>query len=201
MASPFEGDLTLLIFLPAIGALLLLALPRHATGTLLRTALFFAGLTFLWSLRILSAFDPAQSELQFIDRVRWIPLYGIDYFVGVDGLSLFLVLLTTFLGPLVILASWTVRERLKEYLFFMLTLETGMIGTFVAMDLFLFYVFWEVMLIPMYFIIGVWGGPRRVYAAVKFVIYTMSGSLLMLVAIIFLAVRHADLTQILTFDL
>jgi NADH-quinone oxidoreductase subunit M len=201
MASTFSGDLTLLIFLPALGALLLLAVPRQATGTLFKSALVFATATFLWSLRILWAFDPSQPELQLIDRVSWIPAYGIDYFVAVDGLNLFLVLLTALLVPLAILASWTISEKIKEYLFFMLLLETGMIGTFVALDLFLFYVFWEVMLIPMYFIIGVWGGPRRVYAAVKFVLYTMGGSLLMLVAIIYMAVRHADLTQNPTFDL
>jgi NADH-quinone oxidoreductase subunit M len=128
------------------------------------------------------------------------PFYGIQYLVGIDGISLFLVLLTTFLMPIAILASWSVKDRIKEYLFFMLVLETGMLGAFVALDLFLFYVFWEVMLVPMYFLIGVWGGPRRIYAAIKFVLYTMSGSLLMLVAIIYLATRHAQLTQVLTFD-
>ncbi|HBA39973.1 MAG TPA: Fe-S-binding domain-containing protein, partial [Deltaproteobacteria bacterium] len=109
--------------------------------------------------------------------------------------------LTTFLGPIVILASWSISTRVKEYLFFMLLLETGMLGAFVALDLFLFYVFWEVMLVPMYFLIGVWGGPRRIYAALKFVLFTMAGSLLMLVAIIYLATRNSQVTQVLTFDL
>ena len=136
-----------------------------------------------------------------MERVSWMRFYGIEYLVGIDGISLFLVLLTTFLMPIVILASWSVKDKTKEYLFFMLILETGMLGAFVALDLFLFYVFWEVMLIPMYFLIGVWGGPRRIYAALKFVLYTMAGSLLMLVAIIYLATRHAQLTQVLTFDL
>ena len=139
--------------------------------------------------------------MQFVERFRWIPAYGIDYFVGIDGISLFLVLLTTFLGPIVILASWSISARVKEYLFFMLLLETGMLGAFVALDLFLFYVFWEVMLVPMYFLIGVWGGPRRIYAALKFVLFTMAGSLLMLVAIIYLATRNSQVTQVLTFDL
>ena len=139
--------------------------------------------------------------MQFVERFAWIRAYGIDYFVGVDGLSLFLVLLTTFLGPIVILASWSISARVKEYLFFMLLLETGMLGAFVALDLFLFYVFWEVMLVPMYFLIGVWGGPRRIYAALKFVLFTMAGSLLMLVAIIYLATRNSQVTQVLTFDL
>ena len=97
--------------------------------------------------------------------------FGIEYLVGIDGISLFLVLLTTFLMPLAILASWSVQDKVKEYLVFMLLLETGMLGAFVALDLFLFYVFWEVMLVPMYFLIGVWGGTRRIYAAVKFVLY------------------------------
>lgn len=195
------GVLSLTVFLPAIGALLLLAIPRAKTAALFKSALFFAALTFLWSLRILWQFDPELGEMQLAERYAWIPAYGIEYYVGVDGLSLFLVLLTTLLGPIVILASWSVSERVKEYLFFMLVLESGMIGAFVALDLFLFYVFWEVMLIPMYFLIGVWGGPRRIYAAVKFVLYTMSGSLLMLVAIIYLAARHAQVSQVLTFDL
>src|SRR5436309_2462401 len=139
--------------------------------------------------------------MQLVERLPWMPGFGIEYIVGVDGISLFLVLLTTLLMPFAILASWSVKEKIKEYLFFMLLLETGMLGVFVALDLFLFYVFWEVSLIPMYFLIGVWGGPRRIYAAVKFVLYTMAGSLLMLVAIIYLATRHAQLTQVLTFDL
>ena len=139
--------------------------------------------------------------MQLVERVPWMRFYGIEYLVGIDGISLFLVLLTTLLMPIVILASWSVKDKTKEYLFFMLILETGMLGAFVALDLFLFYVFWEVMLIPMYFLIGVWGGPRRIYAALKFVLYTMAGSLLMLVAIIYLATRHAQLTQVLTFDL
>ncbi|MGH9892858.1 MAG: complex I subunit 4 family protein, partial [bacterium] len=197
----FPGDLSLLIFFPAVGALVLLFIPGRRTDSLLRTALLFTLVTFLWSLKIFWSFDPGQGEMQFEERLAWIPAYGIDYFIGIDGLSLFLILLTAFLGPIVILASWTIPQRVKEYLFFMLILETGMLGTFAALDLFLFYVFWETMLVPMYFIIGVWGGSRRVHAAIKFVLYTMSGSLLMLVAIIYLATRHADLAQALTFDL
>ncbi|MBI2210022.1 MAG: NADH-quinone oxidoreductase subunit M [Deltaproteobacteria bacterium] len=197
----FVGDLSLLVFLPALGALGLLFIPRRMTSELFVVALGSALLTFLWSLWILRRFDPALGEMQLVERISWIPAYGIDYFVGVDGLSLFLVLLTALLGPIVMLASWTIRDRVKEYLFFMLVLETGMLGAFVALDLVLFYVFWEVMLVPMYFLIGVWGGPRRIYAALKFVLYTMAGSLLMLVAIIYLATRNAEVTQLLTFDL
>ena len=195
------SDISLFIFLPTIGALGLLVIPRSRNSALLQAALSVALLTFLQSLRILYRFDPNLGEMQLVERLAWIPVYGIDYFVGIDGLSLFLVLLTALLTPIAILASWTISERIKEYLFFMLLLETGMLGALVALDLFLFYVFWEVMLVPMYFLIGVWGGDRRVYAAVKFVLYTMAGSLLMLVGIIFLATRNFQVTQSLTFDL
>jgi NADH-quinone oxidoreductase subunit M len=151
--------------------------------------------------RVFNLFAAGRGEMQLVERIPWITNLGIDYHVGIDGISLFLVLLTTLLMPIAILASWTVKDRVKEYLIFMLLLETGMLGAFVALDLFLFYVFWEVMLVPMYFLIGVWGGTRRIYAALKFVIYTMSGSLLMLVAIIYLATRHAQITQVFTFNL
>jgi NADH-quinone oxidoreductase subunit M len=195
-----SGSLTLLLAVPVIGAVVLLLIPRRNTQGLFACALLFTGLTFLWSLNILIQFDGSQGEMQLVERVPWMRFYGIQYLVGIDGISLFLVLLTTFLMPIAILASWSVKDRIKEYLFFMLVLETGMLGAFVALDLFLFYVFWEVMLVPMYFLIGVWGGTRRIYAAIKFVLYTMAGSLLMLVAIIYLATRHAQLTQVLTFD-
>jgi NADH-quinone oxidoreductase subunit M len=201
MESLVIGNLSLLLAIPVIGASAVLAIPRRRTEALFGCAFFFTSLAFVVSLFILSRFDSAQGEMQFMERVPWIPSYGIEYLVGIDGISLFLVLLTTLLMPLAILASWTVKDKIKEYLFFMLILETGMLGAFVALDLFLFYVFWEVMLVPMYFLIGVWGGARRIYAAVKFVLYTMAGSLLMLVAIIYLATRHAQLTQVLTFDL
>jgi NADH-quinone oxidoreductase subunit M len=150
---------------------------------------------------VLSVFDGSSGEMQLVERIPWMPGFGIWYIVGVDGISLFLILLTTLLMPIAILASWSVKDKVKEYLIFMLLLETGMLGAFVALDLFLFYVFWEVMLVPMYFLIGVWGGTRRIYAALKFVIYTMAGSLLMLVAIIYLATRYAQVEQTLTFDL
>ena len=191
----------MLLAIPVVGALALMLISRRSTPALFACALLFTSLDFLWSLNILNQFDGANGEMQLIERVSWIRFYGIEYFVGVDGISLFLILLTTFLMPVAILASWSVKDKIKEYLFFMLILETGMLGAFVALDLFLFYVFWEVMLVPMYFLIGVWGGTRRIYAAVKFVLYTMAGSLLMLVAIIYLATRHAQLTQVQTFDL
>lgn len=195
------GNLSLLLAVPVIGALLLAFVPRHRIGTLFSIAFLASGVDFLWSLRIFNSFDAGEGGMQFTERMAWIPAFGIEYSVGLDGISLFLVLLTTLLMPVAILASWSVRDRVKEYLIFMLLLETGMLGAFVALDLFLFYVFWEVMLVPMYFLIGVWGGTRRIYAALKFVIYTMTGSLLMLVGIIYLAARYAELEQVLTFDL
>jgi len=194
-------NLTPLLTIPAVGAFVLLLVPRPQRQALFLSSLFFTFLTFAWSLKVLGQFESGTGEMQLIERLPWMPAYGIEYIVGIDGISLFLVLLTTFLMPLAVLASWPVQEKLKEYLFFMLLLETGMLGAFLALDLFLFYVFWEVMLVPMYFLIGVWGGARRIYAAVKFVIYTMAGSLLMLVAIIYLAARHAHAAQTLSFNL
>ena len=195
------GHLSWLLAIPVIGAVLLALLPRRASGALFPLALLASGINFLLSLQILYGFDGSSGAMQFVERIPWMPAVGIAYIVGIDGISLFLVLLTTLLMPIAILASWSVTERVKEYLILMLLLETGMLGAFVALDLFLFYVFWEVMLVPMYFLIGVWGGARRIYAALKFVIYTMAGSLLMLVAIIYLAARHAEAAQTLTFDL
>jgi NADH-quinone oxidoreductase subunit M len=192
--------LSLLVFLPAIGAGVLLFIPRRAVSVLFSAALGVSVIVFALSLWIFARFDPNVAGMQFVERAAWIPAYGIEYIVGVDGLSLFLVLLTALMVPVAILASWTIHDKVKEYFFFMLALETGMLGTLVALDLFLFYVFWELMLVPMYFLIGVWGGQRRLYAAVKFVIYTMTGSLLMLVGIIFLATRNYQVTNTLTFN-
>jgi len=159
-------------------------------------------LTFLISLRLFTGFDPTDPGFQFIERAEWLPDYGVHYFVGIDGISLFLVLLTTFLMPLVLLASWHDIDRsVPSYIFFMLFLETGMLGAFVSLNLFLFYVFWEVMLVPMYFIIGIWGGPRRIYAAVKFFLFTMVGSLLMLVAMLVVYYLGFEQTGGLNFDL
>ena len=195
------GHVSILLAIPLVGAAILMFAPRRQTGTLFSLALLTTVLALLWSLNIFYLFDGDSGEMQLVERLRWMPAFGIAYIVGIDGISIFLVLLTTFLMPIAILASWTVADKVKEYLVFMLLLETGMLGAFVALDLFLFYVFWEVMLVPMYFLIGVWGGTRRIYAAVKFVIYTMAGSLLMLVAIIYLATRHAEAEQALSFDL
>ncbi|MDH3520529.1 MAG: proton-conducting transporter membrane subunit, partial [Myxococcales bacterium] len=203
--------LTILTFLPLGTALglfgsgaLALAMGRSGLPPALWRAvgLSSAGLNFLLSLRLFAAFDPTVTGMQMVEYGAWIPEYGINYYVGVDGISLLLVLLTTFLMPIVLLSSWTdISRSIKSYIFFMLFLETGMIGTFVALNVFQFYVFWEVMLIPMYFIIGIWGGPRRIYAAVKFFLFTMVGSLLMLVAILVIYYLSFEQTGTLNFDL
>ncbi|HEV8712535.1 MAG TPA: proton-conducting transporter membrane subunit, partial [Candidatus Binatia bacterium] len=190
------------VFIPLFAALVLLFLPKEEEEGARRLAFGASLLTFIISLGLLVKFDSGTADFQFVERFAWIEDFGIQYYVGVDGISLFLVLLTTFLMPLVLFASWgDIHRRVKEYFFFFLLLETGMVGTFVALDLFLFYVFWEVMLIPMYFLIGVWGGPRRIYAAIKFLLYTMVGSLLMLVAILYLAYQYNAQHQTVTFDL
>jgi NADH-quinone oxidoreductase subunit M len=179
------GILTLITFLPAAGAALLLVLPRRSEGLDRAVALLTALVTFALSLPLWWRFDPSASGMQFVESAIWIPRWDIGYRLGIDGLSLALVLLTTFLTPLALLSTrHAITDRVREFLFAMLLLETGMLGVFVATDLFLFYIFWEVMLVPMLLIIGIWGGQRRVYAAVKFFLYTLAGSLLMLVAIL-----------------
>jgi NADH-quinone oxidoreductase subunit M len=182
--------LTLTVFAPLAGACLLALLPREHERGIERAALALALVPFVLSLGVLAAFEPGVAAFQLEERAAWIPAWGIGYHLGVDGVSLFLVLLTTFLTPLVILAAFgEVHRRAKEYFVLFLVLETGMLGALVALDLFLFYVFWEAMLVPMYLLIGVWGGPRRIYAATKFVLFTMVGSLPMLVAILYCAWR------------
>jgi len=181
---------SLVTFLPLAGAVLLVFV-RAGSGRVLRaTALAVSLLTFGLSLWLFFGFNGVSGLPEFVERAGWLGR-GLDYHVGVDGLSLFLVLLAAFLTPLALLSSWrAVDDRVKEFSIFMLVLETGMIGVFVSLNLFLFYVFWEAMLIPMYFLIGIWGGRRRIYATMKFVLFTMFGSLLMLVAILALHAAH-----------
>ena len=195
--------LSLVVFLPTVGAVIIGLLPRgERDETVKRAALAVALLTFLVSLPLYTGFDARMADYQFQERRSWMPSLGITYHVGVDGISLLLVLLTTFLMPVTLLASWhAIEKRWKEFAVTMLLLETGMLGVFVALDLFLFYIFWEAMLIPMYLVIGIWGGVNRVYAAVKFVLYTLAGSLLMLVAILALFFQHGAATGNYTFDL
>ncbi len=192
--------LSLIVWTPLVGALLVLLVPRDQPDGARRAALAFSSLTFLFSLALWAGFRADTADFQWVEQSAWVPSFGIQYILGVDGVSLFLVLLTTFLTPLVILFSFgDITTRVKEYFFFLLMLETGMLGAFLALDLFLFYVFWELMLIPMYFIIGVWGGARRIYASLKFLIYTLAASLLMLVAILYLVSVHAHGAPV-TFD-
>jgi NADH-quinone oxidoreductase subunit M len=166
-----------------------------------RMALVVTTLEFLLSVGLWWAFDPSQGGMQLVSSAPWIPRWGISYQVGIDGISLFMVLLTTVMMPLSVLASWTSITR-KERAFYalMLTLLTGLVGVFIALDLFVFYVYFEVMLIPMYFIIGIWGGANRLYAAIKFFIYTFAGSLLMLVAIVVMVWKIGAATGTLSFS-
>jgi NADH-quinone oxidoreductase subunit M len=191
--------LAVITFLPLAGALALMLLPREEEGLLRGGALCIALTTFAASLLMLGDFDAAT--FNHVVDWSWVPSLGIRFHLGVDGISLWLVLLTTFLMPIVLLSAWTsISKKVREFVIAMLILETGMIGTFLALDLFVFYVFWEVMLIPMYFIIGIWGGDRRFYASIKFVLYTMVGSLLMVVAILYLYTRAHDAGGEWTFD-
>jgi NADH-quinone oxidoreductase subunit M len=179
--------LTVLTFLPAAGTLALLLLRSDDHEWIRRLALVTAVVEFALSLLLLRGFDLRASGYQWEEFHNWIPQPPIHYHLGVDGLSLFLILLTTLLTPISILASWkSIDQRVKGFFVSLLVLETGVIGVFVSLDLFLFFLFWEVMLIPMYFLIGIWGHGRRIYAALKFVLYTMFGSILMLVAILWL---------------
>ncbi len=184
--------LTIVTFFPVVGTLVVLALPRERVNAMRWTALIASGATFGLSLWMLAMYDPANPGLQLAVDVPWIHIadWTIRYQMGVDGLSLLLVLLTTLLTPISILSTWSaIQERVKEFMAFFLLLEVGMVGVFLAQDLFLFYIFWEFTLVPMYFLIGIWGGPRRMYAAIKFFLYTMAGSILMLLAILWLGLE------------
>src|SRR6202142_3947733 len=191
--------LSLIIFLPLVGAVVVAFIPRRNLGAIRATALAFALATWVVSLWLVLGFLPgremvasAAGSFQYVQVADWVPAFGIQYKLGVDGISLLLVVLTTLLTWISILASFgPIKERVKEYMISFLILEVGMLGVFLALDLFLFYVFWEVVLVPMYLIIGIWGGPNRIYATLKFVLYTLVGSLLMLVAILATAFAFA----------
>jgi NADH-quinone oxidoreductase subunit M len=197
--------LSILVALPLVGALLLLLIPNRdgSRDGLMRTAALAISLAvFALTLLMWARFDASSPEFQLVERYAWIPAFGIDYSVGVDGISLLLVVLTGFLTPIALLSSWgSVERKVKEFSIFVLLLEAAMIGVFIALDLFLFYVFWDAMLIPMYFLIGIWGYDQRIYAAVKFILYTMAGSVLMLVAILGLAYLHSVANGNYSFDL
>jgi NADH-quinone oxidoreductase subunit M len=186
------------LFLPLIGVVFVALTSRDSKASRYVTLIFTTS-TFLVSLMILGRFDPSEAGTQLVTTARWVPSAGATYRLGVDGISLWMVLLTTFLTPLSVLASWHVTKRVKTFHIVLLFLETGMLGVFLALDLILFYVFWEGMLIPMYFLIGIWGYERRVYAAVKFFLYTLAGSLLMLAGVLglyFLGGRTFDLARL-----
>jgi NADH-quinone oxidoreductase subunit M len=186
--------LSVLVFLPLVWAFLGLLIPvENETGRALQRNWTLLGsvIVFVISLRLFQGYDPKGAEFQFTEGYSWIPGLGISYSLGMDGISLWLILLTTFLMPIAILGSYrAVENKVRGYYFLLLALETGMLGAFVSLDVFLFYTFWEAMLIPMYFLIGIWGGKDRIYASMKFFLYTLVGSLLMLVAIFYLAWQH-----------
>ena len=185
------NPLSFIILLPAFFGLAIFIVPRDNAALLKKFALLASLAVFAVSLKLWTGFDPAQPAMQFGLDKPWLPSYGINFSIGLDGISLLMVLLTTFLLPVSVLASFSyIKENQRAYYACLLFLEAGMIGVFAALDLFVFYLFWEAMLIPMYFLIGIWGGPRRVYAALKFFIYTMAGSVLMLAAILWLAAGH-----------
>jgi len=187
------NPLTLVTFFPLLGVLVILFINRENKTVIRWVALITSLITFGISLWVLVLFKPADPDLQMVIDIPWIEVAGweISFLMGIDGISILLVLLTTFLTPISILSTWTaIEERVKEFMIFFLMLEVGMVGVFLSLDLFLFYVFWEFTLIPMYFLIGVWGGPNRMYAAVKFFLYTMAGSLLMLLAILWLGISQ-----------
>jgi NADH-quinone oxidoreductase subunit M len=192
--------LSTVLWLPLAGAVLLAFFPRAAAGAIKAAGLVISLFTFLISLGILRGWDDGSADFQFVERLRWIPQWGIEYGLGVDGISLWLVLLTTLLVPIIFLSGWNaIHKHPKEYVISFLIMETAMIGALVATDLLLFYVFFELMLLPMYLVIGVWGGANRIYAAVKFFLFTIAGSLLMLLGIIYFVFQHYHQTGEATF--
>lgn len=179
-----ENVLTWMIFTPLIGMAVVLAMPKALEKFVKPVALAFTLPPLWWAIQLYQAFDRTTADMQFLQRVEWIPSFNIQYFVGIDGVSITMVLLSALLCPICLLASWNIEKAVKAYFGLFLLLDTAMMGVFCALDFFLFFVFWEVMLLPMYFLIGIWGGPRREYAAIKFFIYTMVGSVLMMVAML-----------------
>jgi len=194
--------LSFITFFPVVGILLICCVKNDRHVLIQWLAFITSIITFIFSVPLYFLFDSNTWKMQFVEDIPWIKEFGISYHMGIDGISLLLILLTTFLSALAILSTWSaVEKQVKGYMISLLFLEVGMLGVFCSLDFFLFYVFWEVMLIPMYFIIGIWGGPRRIYAAVKFFIYTMSGSVLMLIAILSLYFMNYKETGEYTFNI
>ena len=200
--------LSIILFTPLLGALVLLFMPKENKNAIRWVANIFALGGLLISLPLVPMFwavrADASSQFKFIEGGvnNWIPSIGAGYFLGIDGISFLLIMLTTVLGWISILCSWTaIEDRVKEYYIWFLILQTGMLGVFMALDFFLFFVFWEAMLVPMYLLIGIWGGPRKLYAAIKFFLYTLAGSVLMLLGILFLYFNHHGITGVYTFSI
>jgi NADH-quinone oxidoreductase subunit M len=193
--------LSLILFTPLAGAALLLFVNKQNANAIRWIANLFAFVGFVVSVPLWFWYNPANPEFQFIERLPWIPSVGADYFLGVDGLAVLLILLTTMMGSIATLSSWTaIEERVKEYYIFLLVLQTGMLGAFMSLDFLLFFLFWEVMLVPMYFLIGIWGSANRLYSAIKFFLYTLVGSVVMLLGILALYFYNHSVTGVYTFD-
>ena len=195
-----EHILSIVWLTPLVGMFLLLLIPKEKKQFIRYAANIVGFIGFLVSLSLVFWFDKANGGFQFVERLSWIPSLGVQYYLGIDGISLLLIMLTTVVGFLSILSSWSaIQDRVKEYYAFLLFLQAGMLGVFMALDLFLFYFFWEIMLVPMYFIIGIWGSDRRLYAAIKFFLYTLAGSVLMLLAMLTLYFQHYEQFGVYTF--
>ena len=192
----FGGNLSLIIFFPLLGIPIILFLSylyEDSEEAMKIGALVITLIEFLISIPLFTKFETGSAAMQFVEKIPWIESLGISYHLGLDGISLFLVLLTTFIVPITLLGSWrSIHKGMREFLILMLVLQTALIGTFVALDMILFFIFWEAVLIPMYFIVGIWGTERRIYAAIKFFLYTAFGSALMLIAILFLFYLHIE---------
>jgi NADH-quinone oxidoreductase subunit M len=194
--------LSLILFTPLVGAILLLFVNRRSEQAIRWIANVVTAAGFLVSVPLWFWYNPQNPEYQFVERLPWIPSIGADYFLGVDGFSVLLILLTTLMGFIACLSSWTaITERVKEYYVFLLVLQTGMLGAFMALDFLLFFLFWEVMLVPMYFLIGIWGSANRLYSAIKFFLYTLVGSVVMLLGILALYFSYQSGTGVYTFDI
>jgi NADH-quinone oxidoreductase subunit M len=193
--------LSIILFTPLAGALLLLLVNKRNENAIRWIANIVALIGFVVSVPLWFWYQPSGADFQFVERAPWIPSVGAEYFLGVDGLSVLLILLTTMMGSIAILSSWTaITERVKEYYIFLLVLQTGMLGAFMSLDFLLFFLFWEVMLVPMYFLIGIWGSSNRLYSAIKFFLYTLVGSVVMLLGILALYFYYHSLTGVYSFD-
>jgi NADH-quinone oxidoreductase subunit M len=193
--------LSLILFLPLVGALIVLLIPKQNEDAIRWVANITALAGFLVSVPLWFWYNPQSGDFQFIEKAPWIPSVGAEYFLGVDGFSVLLILLTTLMGFIAILSSWTaITERVKEYYLFLLVLQTGMLGAFMSLDFLLFFLFWEVMLVPMYFLIGIWGSANRLYSAIKFFLYTLVGSVVMLLGILALYFYNHQVTGVYSFD-